>query len=102
MLYDVATLQYLYGANKSASTATAIHAAFQWVLDPDASPERLADVKTGTLEEWRVALPNVMEVTCRKHRDDGAALNRRIRLRVDNGRVIEPPLEEAPPYWQDR
>ena len=61
------------------------------VLDPQASKEQLNDVRDGTLEEWRVALPDVMEVTCRKHRDDGSALNRRVRLAVINGRVCEPP-----------
>lgn len=67
-------------------------------LDPAASKENLSDVREGTLEEWRVALPDVMEVTCRKHRDDGSALNRRVRLGVRNGRVTSflPGLDEWP------
>jgi replicative DNA helicase len=71
------------------------------VLDPAASKEQLTDVRDGTLEEWRVALPNVMEVTCRKHRDDGAALNRRVRLAVENGRVMQP-APDTPPHWSER
>lgn len=59
-------------------------------MDPSATAADLAEVRAGTREEWRVGLPDVMEVTCRKHRDDGSALDRRVRLAVQNGRIGMP------------
>jgi len=48
-----------------------------------------ADLRTGTLTELDLAEPKTMLVTCRKHRLDDAALNMRVSLRVENGRVRE-------------
>ncbi|HNB58713.1 MAG TPA: DnaB-like helicase C-terminal domain-containing protein [Phycisphaerales bacterium] len=72
-------------------------------LDPQASKEQLAAVRSGMLEEWRVALPNRMVVCCRKHRLDGKALDRRVRLAVEHGRVSDIEPEYPPPRdWDER
>lgn len=57
-------------------------------IDPTTTAEDLREVRDGTREEWRIALPDAMDVCCRKHRDDGSALNRRVRLAVQQGRVV--------------
>jgi hypothetical protein len=44
-------------------------------------------LKTGQLSENDLAEPNVMAVTCRKHRLDNDALNRTALLNVVNGKL---------------
>jgi len=56
-------------------------------LRSDVSKGELAGVREGRVEEWRLAEPNVMTVTCRKHRLDDRARDRRVVLAVRNGRV---------------
>jgi replicative DNA helicase len=70
--------------------------------DPAASKEQLGAVRAGTLEEWRVAVPHRMQVTCRKHRLDGEARDRRVLLAVEHGRVVDCPRDE-PTYhdWRE-
>lgn len=62
------------------------------------SREDVAGVRDGTVEEWKVAAENRMLVTCRKHRLDGAARDRRVRLYVRDGKVenMAEPWREVP------
>ena len=46
------------------------------------------DLKLGRIQEDDLAERNVMVITCRKHRLDDAALNGRVLLGVDRGRVV--------------
>lgn len=67
-------------------------------LDALAKKEQVQAVRTGVLEEWRIAVPHRMLVTCRKHRLDGGATDRRVRLSIREGRV----QYDGPDYepWQ--
>lgn len=65
-------------------------------LDPKATKQQLAQVRAGTLEETAVALAGQMLVTCRKHRLDGEARDRRVTLYVRNGKVESFSPRESP------
>lgn len=47
-----------------------------------------SELRLGRLTEKDLVEPDVMVVTCRKHRLDDTALNGRVLLRVENGRVL--------------
>lgn len=46
------------------------------------------DLHTNRINEWELAEANVMVATCRKHRLDDSALNGRVLLSVENGRIV--------------
>lgn len=58
-------------------------------------PTTMASLRSGHLESRSLEDPNVMMVTCRKHRDDDAARDRSVRLAVVGGRVTD-----LAPSWQ--
>jgi len=62
-------------------------------LKPDLPKQWQNDLKLGRLNEREIFVPNTMVVTCRKHRLDDDAMNARVLLQVQNGRV------EAKPHW---
>jgi hypothetical protein len=64
--------------------------------------DELRDVAMARVEEAIVGEPNTMDVTIRKHRDDGAVLNRRVRLGVSQGRVLDYLPGRDTPDWIQR
>ncbi len=58
-------------------------------LLPDIGKEDMAAVRSGQMEEWKLCVPNTMQITCRKHRLDDHARDRRVDLFVRGGRVTE-------------
>jgi hypothetical protein len=64
-------------------------------LKPELPPNYEAELKRGGLSELDLAEPNVLKLTCRKHRLDDSARDRAIRLRVDAGIA----REFTPRYW---
>lgn len=56
-------------------------------LRPDLPKGWMQDLKVGRRSEVDLAEPNIMVVTCRKHRLDGSALGRSVQLVVENGKL---------------
>jgi hypothetical protein len=56
-------------------------------LKPNLPDKWMAKLHVGEISEADLAEPGVMAVTCRKHRLDDSALNRRVLLSVVNGKL---------------
>lgn len=73
-------------------------------LQRNIEPEVMRDIKAGLREASTRAEPNVMAVTCRKHRLDDSARDSQVYLAVQNGRVVDEPHRAfgARPDYPDR
>jgi len=60
------------------------------------------ELKLGRISERALAEPDIMVVTCRKHRLDDDALNRNVLLSVNNGRVGNRPRVYVPTHTAHR
>jgi KaiC/GvpD/RAD55 family RecA-like ATPase len=90
----VSSLKQTGALEEEADTALLLHRA----VKRGATVKELKEVRQGQRSVADVADSNVMAVRVGKHRDDGAAVDKTVRLNVDpTGR-----LTERAPEWRDR